>query len=70
LTARPATKNNAIEVSIESEAGSSFALQASSNAVDWFDAATYENAPSAITFLDTPPAPPDPPRRFFRTISK
>jgi len=68
LTGRLLAASNALEISIESEIGSSLALQSSSNGVNWSDAATFTNTPSAITFIDS--AITDSPHRLYRTISR
>jgi hypothetical protein len=68
LTGRRADGSNAFEISIEAESGSSLALQTSSNAVDWSDAAAFTNTSNVIAFRDSTSA--DASRRFYRTISR
>jgi len=68
LAGRLVPGSNAFEISIESEIGSSLALQSSSDAVNWFDVFNLTNTQTVASFVDSILV--DPRHRFYRTISK
>jgi len=68
LTGRVGTERDTFEISVESESGSNFALQSSSDGANWSDTAGFTNAPSVVTVVESSAA--DSPHRFYRTISK
>ena len=68
LTGRVGTERDTFEISVESESGGNFTLQSSSDGLNWSDTASFTNAPSVISFVDSSVV--DPPHRFYRTTSR
>jgi hypothetical protein len=67
LTGRPVPESGSFEVRVESDPGSSFVLQASTNGVDWAEACSFTNAATMTSFVDSTVVNTS--RRFYRTVS-